>query len=73
MKRSLRGHALTSLAILAAAAGGYFVGIHDSEIAPPGRTVLRRVVAKPGDRIEVRKGIVLVNGKALQEPGNTGR
>jgi len=73
MKGSLRGHAWTSLAIVAAAAGGYLVGLHDSEIAPPRSTVVRRVVGKPGDRIEVRLGIVLVNGNSLQEPPKTGR
>lgn len=34
----------------------------------PGRDLIKRVIALPGDEVEVRDGAVLVNGKSLAEP-----
>lgn len=38
---------------------------HDS---PTPETFIKRVIGLPGDRIEIRRGIVLVNGSPLSEP-----
>ena len=74
--------ALTSIALLAAATCGYVVGVHDAKDAAthdvitfaPSRNVdVKRIVGRPGDRIEVRNGAVLVNGDRLEEPAKTGR
>src|SRR6185503_1096567 len=34
----------------------------------PGTRLIKRVVGLPGDEVELRDGIVFVNGKALDEP-----
>ena len=39
--------------------------LHD---APNPETYIKRVVGLPGERVEVRAGTVLVNGRALDEP-----
>jgi signal peptidase I len=34
----------------------------------PTRDFVKRVIGVPGDRVEIRRGIVFVNGEALNEP-----
>lgn len=34
----------------------------------PSRTYIKRIVGEPGDRMEIRRGTVFVNGNRLQEP-----
>jgi signal peptidase I len=36
--------------------------------APNPETYIKRIVGLPGERVEVRDGVVLVNGRALSEP-----
>jgi signal peptidase I len=36
--------------------------------APTAETYIKRVVALPGERVEVREGVVLVDGRELAEP-----
>jgi hypothetical protein len=55
---------LPSLVIMAAAVCGYWLGIPTSP---------KRVVGSPGDRIEIRSGVVLMNGKRLAEPDSPPR
>lgn len=35
--------------------------------APPGATFVHRIVALPGDRVEVRDGVVRIDGRRLEE------
>jgi signal peptidase I len=73
MKPTYIRSALTSIALLAAAAGGYLVGIHDGKdvitFTPTRSGYVKRVVGKPGDRLEFRRGVVFLNGVRLDEPG----
>jgi signal peptidase I len=40
----------------------------DKNLDNPPRDFIKRVVALPGDRLEIRNGDVMLNGKTLQEP-----
>jgi signal peptidase I len=61
-----------SLLIVAAAVCGYYVGVQQ----PAKRDIIafrhssagyvKRVIGSPGDRIEIRDGVVLINGKRIQ-------
>lgn len=34
----------------------------------PSKSYIKRVIGLPGDRVELRQGVVIVNGKAVEEP-----
>jgi type IV secretory pathway protease TraF len=54
---------LPSLMIMAAAVCGYYVGLQEK----PTTRLIKRVVGSPGDRFEVREGVVFVNGTRLPD------
>jgi signal peptidase I len=47
-------------------ARGDIIAFHHD--GPTSETFIKRVIGLPGDRIEIRRGTVLVNGTALNEP-----
>jgi signal peptidase I len=51
---------------LRAPARGDIIAFHHDTPAP--ETFIKRVIGLPGDRIEIRRGTVFVNGAALSEP-----
>jgi signal peptidase I len=51
---------LPSLVIMVAAICGYYVGGHS----------VKRIVGRPGDRIEIRDGVVWINGHPGGVKGN---
>ena len=73
MKTRFLKASLGLLLLAAAGLSGYFVGVHSitdnpSEVASIRSNSVKRVVAMPGDIVEVRAGVVYVNGQP-QKPG----